>query len=202
MGYASGHKLWVAQYADMDPTGYQDNPWNEGAYDCAIRQYTSTGLLDGWDGDLDLDKAYMSREEWDAWAAGDGAPAGKSNEQIADEVIEGQWGNGDDSRIQSIVNAKLQPSMKSNEQIADEVINGEWGNGGDRRSRLAQAGYDPDAIQAIVNAKLQPARKSDEQIADEVIDGAWGNGDDRRNRLAQAGYDYDAIQSIVNAKLG
>lgn len=69
MGYASGHKLWVAQYADMDPTGYQDNPWNEGAYDCAIRQYTSTGQLDGWDGDLDLDKAYMSREEWDAWAA-------------------------------------------------------------------------------------------------------------------------------------
>ena len=214
MGYASGHKLWVAQYANMNNTGYQEHPWNEGAYDCTIRQYTSMGRLEGWGGDLDLDKAYMSREEWDAWAAGDGAPAGKSNEQIADEVIEGQWGNGDDRRnrlasagydydtIQSIVNAKLQPSMKSNEQIADEVINGEWGNGGDRRSRLAKAGYDPDAIQAIVNAKLQPARKSDEQIADEVIDGAWGNGDDRRNRLENAGYDYAAIQSIVNAKLG
>lgn len=166
MEYAAGHKLWVAQYADMDPTGYQDNPWNEGAYDCTIRQYTSMGQLDGWDGDLDLDKAYMSREEWDAWAAGNGAPAGKSNEQIADEVIEGQWGNGDDRRnrlasagydydtIQSIVNAKLQPSMKSNEQVADEVINGAWGNGDDRRNRLAKAGYDYDAIQSIVNAKL------------------------------------------------
>ena len=216
MGYASGHKLWVAQYADMDPTGYQDSPWNEGAYDCAIRQYASTGRLYGWDGDLDLDKAYMSRDEWDAWAAGKGAhaPATKSNEQIADEVIEGQWGNGDDRRnrlasagydyaaIQSIVNAKLQPPRKSDEQVANEVIEGAWGNGGDRRSRLAKAGYDPDAIQAIVNAKLQPARKSNEQIADEVIDGAWGNGGDRRDRLAQAGYDYDAIQAIVNAKLG
>lgn len=70
MGFARGHKLWVAQYADMNPTGYQDDPWNEGAYDCAIRQYTSTGRLDGWSDDLDLDKAYMSREEWDAWAAG------------------------------------------------------------------------------------------------------------------------------------
>lgn len=70
MGFARGHKLWVAQYADMNPTGYQDNPWNEGAYDCCIRQYSSTGRLDGWGDDLDLDKAYMSREEWDAWAAG------------------------------------------------------------------------------------------------------------------------------------
>lgn len=75
MGYAAGHKLWVAQYADMDSTGYQEHPWNEGAYDCTIRQYTSMGRLDGWGGDLDLDKAYMSRGEWDAWAAGNGAPA-------------------------------------------------------------------------------------------------------------------------------
>lgn len=81
MGFASGHKLWVAQYANMNPTGYQDNPWNEGAYDCAIRQYTSMGRIDGWDGDLDLDKAYMSREEWDAWAAGNGAPASEPHEQ-------------------------------------------------------------------------------------------------------------------------
>lgn len=80
MGLARGHKLWVAQYADMNPTGYRDNPWNEGAYDCAIRQYTSMGRIDGWDGDLDLDKAYMSREEWDAWAAGNGAPASEPKE--------------------------------------------------------------------------------------------------------------------------
>lgn len=80
MGYASGHKLWVAQYANMSRTGYQDNPWNEGAYDCAVRQYTSMGRLDGWGGDLDLDKAYMSREEWDAWAAGNGAHASEPEE--------------------------------------------------------------------------------------------------------------------------
>lgn len=83
MWFARGHKLWVAQYADMKPTGYQDAPWNEGAYDCAIRQYTSTGRLDGWGEDLDLDKAYMSREEWDAWAAGNGAPASAPQQQAA-----------------------------------------------------------------------------------------------------------------------
>lgn len=161
---------WVAQYADMNPTGYQDAPWNEGAYSCAIRQYSSCGRLHGYSGNLDLDKAYMDAEGWARYAGASSAPApapaAKSNEQIADEVIAGQWGNGDDRRnrlasagydydtIQSIVNAKLNPPRKSNEQVADEVINGAWGNGDDRRNRLAQAGYDSDAIQSIVNAKL------------------------------------------------
>ena len=34
--------MWVAQYASMEPTGYQQHPWNEGSYSCVIRQYTST----------------------------------------------------------------------------------------------------------------------------------------------------------------
>ena len=92
MGYASGHKLWVAQYANMNNTGYQEHPWNEGSYDCTIRQYTSMGRLDGWGGDLDLNKAYMSRDEWDAWAACIGAPSSEpkprpsvlSNDSIAE----------------------------------------------------------------------------------------------------------------------
>lgn len=163
---------WVAQYADNVETGYQDNPWNEGAYNCAIRQYSSHGRLDGYAGNLDLDKAYMNADGWAKYVGAANvpapAPARKSNEQVADEVIAGQWGDGDDRRnrlaqagydydaVQSIVNAKLQPPMKSNEEIADEVINGAWGNGDDRRNRLAQAGYDPDAIQDIVNSRLQP----------------------------------------------
>ena len=56
--------LWIAQYADNDPTGYQDAPWNEGEYTCAIRQYTSCGRLNGYDGNLDLDKFYGSKEDW------------------------------------------------------------------------------------------------------------------------------------------
>lgn len=55
---------WVAQYANDDSTGYQDSPWNEGAYDCAIRQYSSHGRLDGYSGNLDLDKAYMDAAGW------------------------------------------------------------------------------------------------------------------------------------------
>lgn len=55
---------WVAQYASNNATGYQDSPWNEGAYDCAIRQYSSVGRLAGYNGNLDLDKAYMDADGW------------------------------------------------------------------------------------------------------------------------------------------
>lgn len=67
--------LWVAEYADMNPTGYQAHPWREGAYACAIRQYASTGRLNGWGGNLDLNIAYMTRDQWAKYANPGGKPA-------------------------------------------------------------------------------------------------------------------------------
>ena len=71
--------LWVAQYAnDEIVNGHQSNPWIQaGGFgpwaSPAIHQYTSHGRLAGWSGNLDLDKAYITAEEWDALAAGDKA---------------------------------------------------------------------------------------------------------------------------------
>lgn len=62
--------LWVAQYPNYTPTGYQETPWNEGAYTCAIRQYSSTGRLNGYNGNLDLNKFYGDREAWMKYATG------------------------------------------------------------------------------------------------------------------------------------
>lgn len=56
--------LWIAQYASMNATGYQTTPWNEGSYTCAIRQYSSAGRLNGWNGNLDLNKFYGSKDDW------------------------------------------------------------------------------------------------------------------------------------------
>jgi len=98
------------------------------------------------------------------------APAKKSNETIAQEVIDGKWGNGNDrkakitaagynySAVQAIVNQKLtgKPSgKKSNDTIANEVIAGKWGNGAERKRRLAAAGYNYSTIQTLVNKKLK-----------------------------------------------
>lgn len=120
--------FWVAQYADMDPTGYQDIPWNEGAYDCAIRQYSSRGDLPGYNGDLDLDKAYMTLEAWDLYAN----PSGKKN----------------------TLDANVKPksdTSKSIDTLAKEVLEGKWGNDQDRVDKLTKAGYDYNAVQAKVN---------------------------------------------------
>lgn len=118
--------LWIAQYADMSATGYQDQPWNEGAYSCAIRQYSSAGRLTGWNGNLDLDKFYGDANAWRKYAGASGAAtptpkpvdplAGKSDAQLADEVIAGRFGDGENRRrvlgsrydaVQAIVNQKL-----------------------------------------------------------------------------------------------
>ncbi len=96
-------------------------------------------------------------------------PAIESDQEIAMEVIKGQWGNGEDRKkrlldagynydvIQMLVNDILtgKPSTgKSLENIADEVITGQWGNGEDRKRNLTNAGYDYNAVQNVVNEKL------------------------------------------------
>ena len=124
--------LWVAEYADMNPTGYQAHPWREGAYACAIRQYASTGRLNGWGGNLDLNIAYMTRDQWAKYANPGGKPAAAPAPSKPAPA----------------------PARKSEDTIAAEVIAGKWGNGQDRVNRLRAAGYDPAKVQAKVNAKL------------------------------------------------
>lgn len=140
---------------------------------------------------------------------------------IADEVIAGKWGNGENRKnaltnagynyneVQALVNQKLNgtstvSNKKSIDIIADEVIAGKWGNGTDRKINLENAGYNYQEVQNKVNEKLganTSNKKSNEEIANEVIKGLWGNGQERKDKLAQAGYDYSAIQKIVNQKL-
>ena len=84
---ARGCGTWVAQYASMDQTGYQDHPWGEGAYDCLIRQYSAAGRLPGWGGDLDLDIFYGDRTLWGAYVTGAGGAGKESDVQLTDIVI-------------------------------------------------------------------------------------------------------------------
>ena len=72
----SSYPLWCAQYKNQNPTGYQDNPWTDskgfGAWKtCLILQYSSKGQLPGYYGNLDLDKAYITADEWLMYAKGD-----------------------------------------------------------------------------------------------------------------------------------
>lgn len=71
----AGYKLWVAAYyRGYNPIyGFVNNPpiygsLGEYANDTVIYQYTSTGRLSGWGGNLDLDVFYGNESDWDALA--------------------------------------------------------------------------------------------------------------------------------------
>ena len=122
--------LWVAKYRDNNPD-YNYDMANAGSrpsvkwwnFYC-MWQWTSSGRLDGYDGNLDCNIFYGDGSIWDAYV-------GKSTS------VE-----------------KPQPTRKTNDQLADEVISGKWGNGTDRKKRLTDAGYDYDAVQKVVNQKM------------------------------------------------
>ena len=205
------YPLWVAQYADMNTTGYQDHPWNEGSYTCVMRQYSSCGRLNGWAGNLDLNKFYGNREDWNKYA-GKGnnvspsnpatAPAGSALD-LAVGVMQGKYGNGDarkfalGSRYSEVQGFIDHISSASADMLVNETKSGKYGNGDTRKVVL---GSRYTEVQNKINAAF--ARKSNEQIAQEVLAGRWGNGNDRKNRLSAAGYDYNTIQNIVNGKSG
>ena len=96
-------------------------------------------------------------------------PQLKPIDEVAKEVIRGEWGNGEDRKarltqagydynvIQARANEMLrpQPQLKPIDEIAREVIRGKWGNNPERKRRLAQAGYDYSAVQARVNQLMK-----------------------------------------------
>ena len=142
----------------------------------------------------------------------------KSTEEVAQEVIAGKWGNGQERKdrltaagydytaVQAKVNELMGSSVsspvpsKSVDDLAREVIQGKWGNGEERKQKLTAAGYDYSVVQAKVNELMDKKNttKTVDQLAREVIYGYWGNGQERKNRLTAAGYDYNAVQKRVN----
>lgn len=144
----------------------------------------------------------------------------KSVAQVAKEVIQGLWGNGEDrkNRLQSagydfnavqqevnrlLSGAPAKPQLKPVSVVAKEVLRGEWGNGTDRKRRLEQAGYNYVQVQAEVNRLSGSSSVDIDKIAHDVIRGAYGNGSARRNALVQKyGTSVaDAVQRRVNQLL-
>lgn len=110
--------LWVARYGTNNGTR-QDvyKPSFGVSYD--LWQYTSKGKVSGISGNVDLSEVY-NKTVFAGTTADKTTAAKKTNDQIAQEVIDGKWGNGDArkaaltkagydySAIQKIVNSKLQ----------------------------------------------------------------------------------------------
>jgi GH25 family lysozyme M1 (1,4-beta-N-acetylmuramidase)/LysM repeat protein len=134
---AANYGLWVAAYYYGYKTiGYTPNcplKGGLGAFgSAAMYQYTSSGRLSGYGGNLDLDVFYGDRAAWAKYAAKVGTKPAATPAPAQPAA----------------------PAKKSVATLADEVIAGKWGTGQDRKNRLAKAGYDYNAVQKAVNAKL------------------------------------------------
>lgn len=160
---------WVAQYANMNVTGYQDSPWNESAYSCTIRQYSSKGRLSGWGGDLDLNKAYITGQQWMKYACPDGGtPEQAPTPTPADTSL-------------------------ANMDVTDIVADVMRGKYGDDEERKAALGARYDEVQALIN---HIDRADAATLADEVWAGDYGNGSKREAILGRR---YEEVRAIVNA---
>ena len=152
--FNSNISVWVAQY-------YKECEY-EGKYD--IWQYSSSGKVDGISGNVDMN--YLYNENIIKNTDNNG-PEDKTIDELAQEVIDGKWGNGEDRRkrleeagydydkVQDKVNSILSIPKKSIETLAREVIEGKWGNGTERKNKLEKAGYDYNKVQDKVNELLE-----------------------------------------------
>ena len=157
------YTTWIADY------GVPQDRF-EGQYD--MLQYSETGRVPGISSNVDMNIMYrdLINEIKGSNPGTDPDPGTdkKTIEELAKEVIAGQWGDGEERKtrltnagydyeaVQAKVNEILgSTDRKTVEELAKEVIAGQWGNGEERKTRLTNAGYDYAAVQAKVNEMLE-----------------------------------------------
>lgn len=154
--------LWVAGYPyTMNNWTDQDMPYNTYPFNVvAIWQFTSTLNLNGYNGNLDGDIAYMNKDAWLKYAKcnskSEKVQPTLNYYDLAVEIILGEWGNGDD-RKRMLEKAgydyqTAQDIVNNSYKLALETIDGKWGNGWNRENALG-AYYKP--TQTFVNKILE-----------------------------------------------
>lgn len=164
--------LWIAQYANMNATGYQDAPWNEGTYSCAIRQYSSCGRLSGYSGNLDLNKAYMDAAAWKKYAnpsGGASAPSPAPSKPSA--------------------SAPSGSTLDLVYHIVTNDINGD--------ARRDYCGSRYDEVQGFINDTHDASAST---LAKWIRAGKYGNNPVRQTVIEACGGKYREAQDIINGK--
>lgn len=93
---------WIAHWTTRGgkQLGNATSSDGENANNCGIWQFTSEGTLSGYNGRLDMNYAYKDFvvKGYTVNPQPTLQPTRKSNEEIAEEVKQGLWGNGDDRK--------------------------------------------------------------------------------------------------------
>lgn len=147
--------LWLAGYPAKYTNWYEGAlPYNTYPFNVvAIWQFTNCLKLDGYNGNLDGDIAYMDKNAWNKYAnATKNETPKKTIDDLVLETLLGEYGDNETRKKLLGDNYKaVQKRINQLYKIANEVIDGKWGNDWNRKQALNGAGYPYDIVQKIVN---------------------------------------------------
>lgn len=172
----ANYGLWVAKYRDNNADYNYDmsNAGNKPSVKYwsfyALWQWTSTGRLNGWSGNLDLDEFYGDATAWDAYVGkGEGeidesaptpepapsAPTGSTLDLVYN-TMKGQYGDGDNrrnalgSRYQEVQDFINHIDQASTDTLVEEVYARKYGDGEVRKTVLGKRWQE---VQDKINAR-------------------------------------------------
>lgn len=127
-----GYPIWCANYYKGYKTirGYDTSGMKIGYKKAIMWQFTSSGRLKGYSGDLDLNVFYGDKDDFKKHM-------GKTKTKKT---------------------TKKTAKKDSITKVAKDVIDGKYGNGEERKKKLKKAGYDYDVVQKKVNSILKKGR--------------------------------------------
>lgn len=132
---AQNYGLWCAQYGSNGTTDYKNFPWTDsngfGAWKSdTIRQYSSHGRITGYGANIDINKAYLTAEQWRAMAEGASTKATETPKQnpidvaisIADAEVDYREGANNHTKYGDTMH-ELQPrNMDKNAAWCDAFV--------------------------------------------------------------------------------
>ena len=151
--------LWLAgyprRYASYPNTAmpYKVYPWRF----AAIWQCSDNGRFPSYNGAIDINIGYLTKEQWDAYAGQTSMAIDMTDyKQLAYDVLLGKYGNGNDRKAKlGDKYDKVQAYVNEIDALVGRVLKGELGNGSDRRANIERLGYSYSNVQNIVNKRLK-----------------------------------------------
>ncbi len=178
----ANYALWLAQYNNYNVVnGFQPRNLNGSLKhfsSMAVFQYTSSGRLPGYNGNLDFDVFYGDKSAWDAYAKSTAKPVTPSKPVVKPTPSTPAYST----------------AGKTLESMANDVMAGKVGSGATRKKLLGKYAM---AVQSLVNYKMGAIKSGslNNTLASEVKKGMFGAGDVRKKML---GSYYNAVQAVIN----
>lgn len=167
---------WVAGYpkngiTDINYGVNNDLPSSYNVGSVCAWQFTSSGRLHGYSGNLDMDVYYGDAASWDKYANPNGNTVDTTPQQPSDTI-------------------DVAPSGSTLDLVYHIVVNNIAG-----KARKSYCGARYEEVQGFINHIYQA---SDKTLASEIKAGKYGNNPVRKTVLTACGNRYKNAQAIVN----